>query len=35
MILYRIAKNLLWKVHSKDLVQLSLLDTMGQEEETH
>ena len=35
MTLFSIAKNLLWRVHSKDLVQLTPLDTMGQEGETH
>ena len=35
MILYRIAKSLLRKGHGKDLVQLNLVNTMGQEGETH
>ena len=34
MILYRIAKNLLWRRHDKDLVQLILLQTIEQEGET-
>ena len=34
MILYRIAKNLLWRGHDKDLVQLILLQTIEQEGET-
>ena len=35
MTLYRIAKNLLWRGHGKDLVKLTRLHTMGQERETH
>ena len=35
MILYRIAKKLLHRGHSKDLMQLTPLHTVGQEGETH
>ena len=35
MVLYKNAKNVLWRGHGKDLVQLTPLHSMGQEGEAH